>query len=450
MDDLKPIGDPPFPPVLSRTAHRLARAGSILACGAVCLTFSAPDRVRAAEIFSLRDAEALALRQGPELLMAQRERNLALLEAGRARPTFRPEVTATATQAVRTPRLDLPGKQDDVLFPNSASRLEIGVRQPLFQFGVGTAASRRARAMTDAARADYRTAQLDVILAVREAYLGAQRALSLQHVADDGWLAATEHGRVTRLLRERGLQADVDVLESDRASAEAEVALTRARHGVELSLARLNQLTGRPIESPATLEPAAELPPVPPPLATLTAGAVEHRPEISALRHQRSAGEAGLRLARAAGKPRLSLEASYALQTQTVLAAHSGVVAGLTLTVPLTSSAERSFTVREAEERLAQLRLAEAQAEQGVALEIHTQRLAMEEARRRVELGAVGIRAAEQVHAIALLKLERGQAIQAEVLGARAALQRARAEHAEAGFDLRIAAYRLQRALGLE
>ncbi|MBM3459626.1 MAG: hypothetical protein FJX77_13980, partial [Armatimonadetes bacterium] len=47
----------------------------------------------------------LALSGSPALQIARREWNLGRLEAERDRPAFRPEVTATAAQGVRTPRV---------------------------------------------------------------------------------------------------------------------------------------------------------------------------------------------------------------------------------------------------------------------------------------------------------------------------------------------------------
>src|SRR5688500_17833104 len=78
---------------------------------------------------------ALALKNSPTLEVARREMNVDLLEADRARPAFRPEVSATASQIMRTPRVDLPGRRDEVVLPNSISRFEVNVRQPLYQFG---------------------------------------------------------------------------------------------------------------------------------------------------------------------------------------------------------------------------------------------------------------------------------------------------------------------------
>ncbi|HEU4754543.1 MAG TPA: TolC family protein, partial [Armatimonadota bacterium] len=314
---------------------------------------------------SMEEAVAAALKNSPTLDVARRERNVALIAADRNRPVFRPEVTATASQILRTPRVDLPGRPDEVVLPNSVSRLEIGVRQPLFQFGAGKAPGQRASAQAEAARSDYRTAELDTVLQAREAYLSLLRAEAGAGVARRGLELAAENLRITRLLQERGFQADVDVLEAERAQAEAEAGVVQAESAVSLARANLNRVLGRPLETPVQVA-APDLPGDPGSVADLTSGATAERPEIAALKHNIEAAEAGIRLARASRLPRVNLEAAYALQTRTALVPRSGVSAGLSVTFPILDGAVQRYTVREAEERLAQLKSALAAREQGV------------------------------------------------------------------------------------
>jgi outer membrane protein TolC len=399
-------------------------------------------------MLSEEEAVMLALRRNPTLDVARRERNVALIEAERARPAFRPQVSATGSQILRTPRVDLPGRPDDVVLPNSISRLEVGVRQPLYQFGVGSAPTQRANAMASAARTDFRKAELDTVLQTREAFLSLQRARALNGVAGRGVELAQENLRLTRLLLERGFQAEVDVLEAERALAEAESGKLRADNGVALARANLNRVMGRAIDAPFAAGDAPGLPPDPGPLSGLLPQALARRPEVQSLRHNIQAAEAGIKLARSTGQPRVDLEADYALQTKTALLPQSGFAAGVSVTIPLWDGGARRRTVREAEERLGQLQSALAGLEGGISLEVEQQRLAMGEARARLAVAERTVASAQKVHEITVLKLERGQAVQAEVLRTRLALESALGSRAEAENDLRLARARLDRALG--
>lgn len=397
---------------------------------------------------SADEAVLLALRQSPTLEVARRERNVGLIDADRARPTFWPDVIASASQTLRAPRVDLPGRNDEVVLPNSISRLEIGVRQPLYQFGAGKAPGQRASAMAGAARSDYRKAELDTVLQVREAYVSVLRAEAGARIAGRGLELARRNVETTRLLNERGLQADVDVLEADRAQAEAESRQLQADNGAALARANVNRLLGRPVDTPFSPVEVETLPEEPGPLPELAARASALRPEMTALRHNIQAAEAGIKLARASGKPRVSFDAAYAVQTETALVPGNGFAAGVSITAPLFSSAATRYTIREAEERVAQLRSALAAQEQGIALEVQQQRLAMQEARARREVALRTVSAAEKAYEITLAKLERGRAVQLEVLNGRLNLERALNDRAGAEYDLRLARVRLDRALG--
>ena len=405
---------------------------------------------KADAFLSQEEAVMMALRQNPTLEVARRERNVALNDADRAKPGFRPDVLATASQYVRTPRVDLPGRADEVVLPNSISKLEIGVKQPIYQFGVGSAPSKRAQAMAGAARTDFRTAELDTVLEVREAYLGLVRAEAMVGVAERAKELATANTALTKLLESRGLQAQVDVLESQRGESEADSRLLQARSGVELAGANLNRVLGREIDAAVKVEPAERdaLPEEPAPLTDLSARAIANRPEAATLRHNIAAAEAGIKLAKASGKPRVNLEAAYALQTETALVPRSGVAAGVSISVPLFNGVVQRQTVYEAQERLAQLKSALKALEQGVTLEVQQQRLAMQEARGRMTVADRTIDAAQKAYDITQARLELGRAIQVEVLNARLNLERALSDRAAAINDLRVAAARLQRALG--
>src|SRR5262249_50204656 len=161
----------------------------------------------------------------------------------------------------------------------------------------------------------------------------------------------------------------------------------------------------------------------PAPLDDLTRQAMAQRPEAESLRQNIEAADAGVRLAKAQRLPRVDLEASYALQTATAILPHNDLVAGVSLHIPIFNRPAPSFSVREAEERLGQLRSGLTAFEQVVALEIQQQRLAMQEARARIVTADRAVAAAEKVYEITRLKLDRGLAIQLEVANARLQLE---------------------------
>lgn len=412
------------------------------------LTTGASHAAPAPDSLTEDDAARLALQANPTLAQARHERNLALIEADRSKPGFHPEVSATASQVLRGPRVDLPGHPSSVVLPNSLSRLEVDLKQPVFQFGVGKAPQQRVTASIGAARAEFRKAELDAALQAREAYLGLERAQALAGVARRGVELAGENLRVSRLLNERGLQADVDVLEAERAQSESDSRVLQAENGAALARANLNRLLGRSPDQPVAVAPSGPLPPAPGALAELAPLALRQRPEAEALRQNILAAEAGVRLVKSASKPRVNLEAGYALQTKTALTDTNNVYGGLSITAPLFDTSNRRAETRSAEERLAQARDALKALEGGIALEIEQQRLAIVEARARRDVAERTVAAAEKAYEITRARMERGRAVQVEVLNSRLNLERALGDRAAAENDLRLGWARLRRALG--
>jgi outer membrane protein len=190
------------------------------------------------------------------------------------------------------------------------------------------------------------------------------------------------------------------------------------------------------------------LPSAPQPLADLLPRAIRQRPEAEALRQNVAAAEAGTQLARSGSKPRINLEAGYALQTKTALTDTNNVFGGVSISAPLFDGPNRRADTRTADERLAQARDGLKALEGGIALELEQQRLAMEEARARRELADQTVAAAQKAYDITRARLELGRAVQVEILNSRLNLERALGDRVAAENDLRVAWARLQRALG--
>jgi len=412
-------------------------------------------------VLKVEDAVLTALRLNPTLVAARRERNVALIQADSARPGFRPHVTLGVSNGFQSTVRDfLPRKTEDLLSsPQFLTAVGIALQMPLYQFGVGGAPGKRAEALAAAARSDYRKAELDTALQVRQAYLLVARTQALANVARRGAELARGNTRHTTDLRDQGLKADIDLLEAHRAEAEAESKRIEAENGVALASADLNRLLGRPVTTPFTVA-AADLPADPTSLEELTARALAQRPEVSTLRSNIQAAEAGVKLARASRLPRVDLNGAYSFSTDTSLAPGTGTFPGfqvqpkhyaagaITLSVPLFDGAGRRYTIAEAEERVRQLRDALSALENGVTLEVQVARLNMQAARAKLEVANRSVTAAEKGVEIAQLKAELGRAVQLEVLNARVNLEKALADRVSAINDLHLARARLDRALG--
>jgi outer membrane protein TolC len=335
-----------------------------------------------------------------------------------------------------------------VVLPSSISRLEVGARQPVFQFGVGDSAAQRARAMEQVADAELRRAELDTALSVREAFLAAARARALRAVAAKGLDAALQHQQLGKAMVAAGALAPAFALDFDRGVAEARATVSTAESGAAIAMGNLNRQLARPIESQMQLDEPPSLPPDPEPQGRLQARALAGRPEAATVRASIQQALAGIRLARAQRLPHVSIEVSLALQTPTALLPGQGLSAGVSVRMPLFAKAVQRQSVREAEERLEQAKVGLQALEAAIALEVYQHRLGMLDARSRIGSGEAAVQAAEQAASVKLLLIERGRATPSEQMSAELAVTKSRADLAGARFDLHLARARLDRALG--
>ncbi|MBI3911753.1 MAG: TolC family protein [Armatimonadetes bacterium] len=389
------------------------------------------------------------MRANPALEAARHRRNAARVEAERQRPALRPEVNIVGSQLLRGPEVTFP-RGDDLatIEPHSRSRLSVEVEQPLYQFGAGSAASSRSKALAAAGEQEFQRAQLDLALDVKRAYFELLYTQMAERVAAQALDLAREQQRITAALLERERVARLELLEAERGVAEAEAALVGARNGALLARGELNRLLGRPVGATLAITPMTNLPPEPPPTEQLLPEALRERPEAIAMETGIQSAEAGVRLARAERLPRASLQGGYDLQTPSAFVPRSSWRVAVEITAPLFETARIRYNVREAEEQLAALRSEQEALAQGIALEIHAARLAMDEAGKRHELALRMEAAAAEAQRLVQLRFELLRTTPAELAGARLALSRAQLEGARAFADVWIARARLERALG--
>jgi outer membrane protein len=408
----------------------------------------------AQEPLTLPDVLGTALRNNSTLRAARHARDAALAGAQPTRPGLRPDVHATASHhfrgpVVRFPKVTPNGVNNVVVLPSTVSLLDLTLEQPLYQFGIGKAPAQRYSSTMDAARADYRKAELDLQREVEEAYLSALRAQALERVAAEAVSYAEEQLRVAQLLEAAGEVARLDVYKAEESLEEARSGLLQAQNGVRLAKANLNRLMERPQGTDFTLAPVEGEPPEPPPTEDLLPSAFRRRPEAQALRARLETAQAGVQLARSQRLPRITADADYRLQNPSAFVPSSSWAAGVSATVPIFETLGIRSDVRQAQEAVGQAEAGLAALRQGIALEIEQHRLAQIEARERLRVAERAITSAGEARRVTLLLYQEGFATVADVQGTSVALTRAEANRQQAIYDMWLAHARLRRALGL-
>lgn len=107
-----------------------------------------------------------------------------------------------------------------------------------------------------AVREDVRTAEQSVIYNVAEAYYNCRKAQAFLELSRETKTLALTHLNQVKIMLKTGAATQADFLQAAVKLAEAEQNLIAAENSEELGLAVLNNILGRPLESPLILESA--------------------------------------------------------------------------------------------------------------------------------------------------------------------------------------------------
>ena len=172
-------------------------------------------------------------------------------------------------------------------------------------------ATRSARARLDEARATYRTAELDLLLQVNQAYIDLQVAQEIVRIYEDTFRIAVTLTGLTRRQVQVGAVPETNVLRAQLEEGRAEQDIRRAHADRLVREAQLALLLGLP---PGDRIAASErLSPIVPSesLDSLQARALANRPELASTRAELASVKAEVDVARAQRRPDLTVQAQF-------------------------------------------------------------------------------------------------------------------------------------------
>jgi outer membrane protein len=267
-----------------RFSRKALLAAISLASSVACFAQSPPT-------LTLQQAEALAVKNHPQIQAAQNEINYATQQIVINRAAYYPGVTAdiTGSQGNDLSRIgagDLPASR---LFDREAEGVEI--QQLITDFGRTHNLVSSARFQAQAAAQNSQATRYTVLLDVNRAYFDVLRAQGAVKVAEQTVAARqTLDNQVTELARNK-LRSQVDVSFADVNVSQAKLLLLRAQDSVAGAVAELGRAMGS--DQPANYELTDEALPPGPPVApdALIVQAIDNRPELASLRATRDAAQ---------------------------------------------------------------------------------------------------------------------------------------------------------------
>jgi outer membrane protein len=237
----------------------------------------------------LSDAEAMALKNHPQVLAAQNETSAQSQRIVETRSAYYPTVDGEMTGSAANI-----GARLGAGFLNVSSLFDrvgdgVLINQLISDFGRTSSLVAQSKLQANAAERNYQATRYDVLLRVNQAYFGALRSQAVVKIAQETVSARQQLADQVGQLAQNKLRSQLDVSFADVTVSQAKLLLLRSQNLVQAAFAELTRTLGA--QQTATYQLAEE--PMPPsPQADvegLVQQALENRPELAGFRLTREA-----------------------------------------------------------------------------------------------------------------------------------------------------------------
>jgi outer membrane protein TolC len=392
----------------------------------------------------LDDALNAALRVHPSILGALHNEEAAAARTGQAEGALWPSLSSNASYEYT----DHKTQSGAPAIQHHFQSLGFQLSWLLFDFGRTPALAREAADQWLAAQADTRGVEIDVAFAVRSAYFTLLKQMHLRAVAEDTVAQFQEHLDQVHEFVIVGTRIPYDETKAEVDLGNAQLLLVQTEDAVLTAQATLANAIGLAETTDWAPEETETLPDEPPPFEECWKQARLTRPALAAAAARVEAASELVNARIASLYPSLGLGfgANWA---GTSFPLPWSLQFGPSLSWIPFDGFTNLYTIDEAAASLRGSRAALAAIEQQAWLDVRTAWLAMQDARRRLDVTTLNVRNAEENVTLAQGRFDVGKGTTVELTDARQALVKARADDVQARADLDVAAARLQRELGI-
>jgi outer membrane protein TolC len=330
--------------------HRLSRARTVAVLGRSSTRFHPPLALLAASIAwcavaSAQTAEPLRLADVLELARQANPEIQAVRQRAAALRSVPAQVSAYDDPTLSWEAWDIPESVRIDKAENNIFRLSQKVPFPGKRTLAGTVAEREA----DAGEQDVRAVELDVVAAVKRAYYDVWLAYQKRDILtrDKGLVQ-----RITRTTEAKyavGTATQADALRAQVELTHMAIQVDTAALAIDTANAELNALLSRSADEPVGVPEDPPMHPLDASAETLTALALQQRPELAAQRAAIAGGQSGVELAQMNRRP----DFEFSLGRFVNYGRNDGFGAMATVTVPLVNAAKYDAGTAEARARLA-------------------------------------------------------------------------------------------------
>jgi TolC family type I secretion outer membrane protein len=320
----------------------------------------------------------------------------------------------------------------------------------LIDFGQRSANVENAQQLLNAAAATQDATVQSLFLAALQTYYTAQATQAAVVSASEAERSAGESFRAADARYQVGVATPADRLQAQTALSQATLNRIRAEGEARNGRGALANALGFEAQQKIAL---AELPALPADLAfqkevdAMIAEAQARRPDLKAAEAQLKAAEASVDLARAQGRPTISLAAGPSWQNTAGVVTQGGSI-GLTLNVPIFAGFDTTYRVRSAAAQ-ADVRAAQRdRIKNQIALDVWKSYQSLTTATQSLKTSADLVASAEQSERVALGRYKAGVGTVLDLLSAQSALASARLQRIQAQLDWNVYRATLAQSMG--
>lgn len=320
----------------------------------------------------------------------------------------------------------------------------------LIDFGQRSANVENARQLLNAAAATQDATVQSLFLAALQTYYTAQATQAAVISASEAERSAREAFQAADARYNVGVATPADRLQAQTALSQATLNRIRAEGDARNGLGALANALGFEAQQKIVL---AELPALPTDLVfqkevdAMIVEAQGRRPDLKAAEAQLKAAEASVDLARAQGRPTVSLAAGPSWQNTAGTVTQGGSI-GLTLNVPIFAGFDTTYRVRSAAAQ-ADVRAAQRdRIKNQIALDVWKSYQSLTTATQSLKTSADLVASAEQSERVALGRYKAGVGTVLDMLVAQSALASARLQRIQAQLDWNVYRATLAQSMG--
>jgi outer membrane protein len=399
---------------------------------------------------SLSMAVDLALCRNPTTRSAWAAARQQAAALGQADSAWLPSIVATGSESRSYgEHVDVTGNLDSS--PQTTRDAALTLSWTLYDFGARGGHIASARHLLDAAAATVSSVSQQTVLNVVQSFYGVVAADASLLAAKTTEGASARSLEVARALRDGGVTSLADVLQAETAYDQAVLARVQADATAKSAHGGMAVVIGAPADQPLRLD-AEAVPTVVPALdarmADLMAEAARQRPDLAAALAERDAAVANVTVARAAGRPSISVSAAHYVSDTSGIANQNYSPIGIYVTVPIFNGFNTAYGVRQAQ---ALLESSEANADQvrlGVSLGVWNAYYSLDSGNQQLAATTTLTKTAADNQQVALGRYQSGVGTIIDVLTAQAAAANARLLRINAEFGWQVARAQLALALG--